>query len=343
MIILALVILFSFLFFGSIALFIIETYHLLIEIIPLRNQWTVYLTALIIICILLITGYTYFVVSLINSLRNKRILKAKIKKEQKIIEDFINNKLEHDCSEDLQELIDEFKKNEFLYESLEPYEEDIENKMTEIKKVMKKLKEKEKMLELKEEKEILEKEIKELEYQKQKKQETDEEELESVKDELELETNPVFYKEGLDDKEIQILKQERYKQKNEYSLTDKETLPFFIKPKSNHSLTHIFLVWSIVRILGDYDEIEDIKEHNSVDADITFKCNNKKYAIEVETGNLLKKKKQLQKKITDLNKKYKDRWMFVVSNKNLLSKYRKYGLSTQRTQVEENIDKLINL
>lgn len=40
-----------------------------------------------------------------------------------------------------------------------------------------------------------------------------------------------------------------------------------------------------------------------------------------------------------LNRKYGKRWMFVVSNKELLPQYRKWGPSTQRTEVEKMLTK----
>lgn len=41
--------------------------------------------------------------------------------------------------------------------------------------------------------------------------------------------------------------------------------------------------------------------------------------------------------------KYKDRWMFVVTNKNLLSKYKKHGFVTQRTNFEKDLKKMLKI
>ena len=82
-------------------------------------------------------------------------------------------------------------------------------------------------------------------------------------------------------------------------------------------------------------ELKNIEEHFTKDADVTFKHKNKYYAIEIETGTLLKNPRQLAEKVQYLNIKYKDRWMFLVTNKNLLSKYKKYGLTTQRITFEK--------
>ena len=101
---------------------------------------------------------------------------------------------------------------------------------------------------------------------------------------------------------------------------------------------------SITKYLEEnYEAITKIQEHETKDADITFKHNNKYYAIEIETGTLLKKPKQLAEKISYLNTKYKDRWMFIVTNKNNLSKYKKLGFATQRTSFEKDLKKWLKI
>ena len=89
------------------------------------------------------------------------------------------------------------------------------------------------------------------------------------------------------------------------------------------------------------EEIDNIEEHETKNADITFKHRGKYYAIEIETGNLLKKQKQLTEKIAYLNQKYKNRWFFLVSHRNLQTKYKKCGINTQRTNFEKTIKKLL--
>lgn len=65
--------------------------------------------------------------------------------------------------------------------------------------------------------------------------------------------------------------------------------------------------------------------------------------MEIETGNLLQKRKQCSDKVKALNKKYKDRWMFIVSNKNLVTKYKKLGLATHRKGVKKNLEKMLKI
>jgi len=58
---------------------------------------------------------------------------------------------------------------------------------------------------------------------------------------------------------------------------------------------------------------------------------------------LLKKKKQTKEKVNYLNKKYENRWLFGVANKNLLTEYKKLGFATQRTQVEKTLKKWLKI
>ena len=108
----------------------------------------------------------------------------------------------------------------------------------------------------------------------------------------------------------------------------------------SHSATHTFLVWSVKRLLEDFD-VTKIEEHETKDADITFIHRNKKYAIEIETGTLLRKERQLKNKAHCLNNKYPNRWFFVVSNRNLQSSYKRYGITTQRNRVSETLQKML--
>jgi len=153
--------------------------------------------------------------------------------------------------------------------------------------------------------------------------------------------HPVFPKDSLNEKQIVALLEDKYSKVNEYCIIDKKLKTFLIKPSSNHSKTHTFLVWNVVELLKRMDGVTMIREHESVDADITFKYKSKIYALEIETGTLLGKKKQTKDKIDFLNMKYPSRWFFIVSNKTLLPKYSSFGPATQRNGVLEKLQKLL--
>lgn len=153
--------------------------------------------------------------------------------------------------------------------------------------------------------------------------------------------NPVFARDTLNEKQVVALLENNYYKVNEYCIIEKKIKPFLVQPTSNHSKTHTFLVWNVRELLKRMDGIESIREHESVDADLTFKYKSKTYALEIETGTLLGKKKQTQDKINFLNQKYSSRWFFIVSNKTILPKYSKLGPATQRRRVLEKLQKML--
>ena len=109
----------------------------------------------------------------------------------------------------------------------------------------------------------------------------------------------------------------------------------------NHSRTHTFLVWSTKNFIEQKFTVQDLEFHNAHDADVTFKYKGKHYAIEIETGTLLKKNRHLAEKIKFLNRKYPHRWIFLVSNRNLIRKYKEHGITCQRKTIEKTITKIL--
>ena len=77
------------------------------------------------------------------------------------------------------------------------------------------------------------------------------------------------------------------------------------------------------------------------DADLTFEFNRKEFALEIEKGELLRKHQQLKEKIDYLNENYPNRWMIVVSNRDFFTKYKKFGFTSTRKQLSENLPKLL--
>ena len=83
--------------------------------------------------------------------------------------------------------------------------------------------------------------------------------------------------------------------------------------------------------------------YKTVKPDIVFEINKKEYAIEVETGKLLKyNKKDLHNKIENLNKNYPKRWFFAVTNKNIAHKYKKLGKTYDKRWIVGAINRIVN-
>lgn len=176
------------------------------------------------------------------------------------------------------------------------------------------------------------------------KKEAEGEKEEYISSKLNMFFNSVFEKKGLSEEEIEILKKNGYIQSNEFCVYRKKFITVLVKPEEkNHSPTHEFLVWNVRKLLEKIKDVKNIDYHLTKYPDITFKYHNKKYALEIERGSLLRKQKQLDAKVKYLTNIYKDRWMFIVSNKNRLYQYKKYGFSTPRNQVCENLAKMLKI
>lgn len=99
---------------------------------------------------------------------------------------------------------------------------------------------------------------------------------------------------------------------------------FLIKPRANEGVEHCFLVYNIT----EYLKSKKIKFQlfNSVKPDVEIKINNKKIALEIETGKVFKKdKKKFYKKVKSLNQNYGKNWFFIVTDWNLAPIYSKFG------------------
>jgi len=71
-----------------------------------------------------------------------------------------------------------------------------------------------------------------------------------------------------------------------------------------------------------------------------FIINDKIYAIEVETGKAFHDKNKFMKKVRLLNKTYGKNWFFVVTDRNLVKSYSKYGETCDVRYVPGRIRKI---
>jgi hypothetical protein len=151
----------------------------------------------------------------------------------------------------------------------------------------------------------------------------------------------IFKKDCLTKKQCQALLEDGFKQVNEYCVLEKKRIPILARPFGNHTISHEFLVWSSKRLLKSTEGVKNIQEHLTRDADLTFEFNGKKFALEIEKGELLRKHQQLKEKIDYLNKNYPKRWMIVVSNRDFFTRYKKFGFTSTRMRLSENLSKLL--
>ncbi len=234
------------------------------------------------------------------------------------------------------EVIENSKKDHWLVDK-------IFNKINEIELKLPMIIKKEKVREIRIERDNLKDSIRELEEQEKRKL-LDIRNLEDTSlRKLNADENPVFIEEDLTEKEKALLLKYNYKRAYEYCLDKQEFIHVLVKPTMKHSVTHTFLVWSAMKMLNKISGVRDVLDWDTKEADIIFKYNSKKFALEIETGTLLKKKSQLREKIDYLNSKYKDCWMIIVSKKNLVPKYSKFGKVSSRSEVPKKLKKLLKL
>jgi len=126
----------------------------------------------------------------------------------------------------------------------------------------------------------------------------------------------------LDD--IKYLIAEGYKQYKFKSIFGNKKEIYLLKPSYNESPQHFFLIKDIEAYIKKFTD--KVQTFNTGKPDIVFEVDKKKYAIEIETGKVLKKtKKKFIEKVRILKKDYGKNWFFVVTDWNLQKKYSKFG------------------
>ena len=158
--------------------------------------------------------------------------------------------------------------------------------------LLEKLKTKKFVDEMRNRKESLIRDVQDLDEDKRIKESYDEPNDYVIYCKLKADQKDVFKKDRLSKKQVHALEKYGFVQKNEYSIMEQKYFRYLIRPKSNHNPTHAFLVWEIQKLLKNIEGVSKIKEHLAVDADVTFKFKNRYYAIEVERGDLPRKKEQ---------------------------------------------------
>jgi len=296
-----------------------------------------------------ITIPTYIINTIVERIKERkakeRAYRSRIydlkEKVRETITNYYNN---HDIKleqfiESLKEVLKELRG----YEELDEQRDRVEKELKEKKNQLIEWAHERSVLRINAEKEAKEKELWALEEKEQMIRNRLENNKNEILERLDADSNRVFQKNKLAEKEINALLGSEYNFVNEYSILEKRRIPVLIKPFGNHSFSHEFLVWDLKRLLDKTNGIKNIQEHLTRDADITFIFKNKTFALEVETGKLLSKHNQLKEKIDYMNKKYSKRWMFIVSHRKLATKYRKFGLTSARSRMSENLSKLLEI
>ena len=148
-----------------------------------------------------------------------------------------------------------------------------------------------------------------------------------------------FHKKNISGDEVKYLLDEGYQIKKYKNLLNGKMETFLLQPRHNESYTHLFLTHNISEFL-EKDGIE-MELFVTKKPDIVFEIRGKRFAIEIETGSIFSKISRMKEKLEVL-KNY-DKWFFVVTDRNKVKKYNKYGDAVDKRYVKSRLDKLIKL
>jgi len=307
-------------------------------ILPSSENWWIYVFVVIPSVIFVIASFTLITRKIKLVLRTKKDIEYRVNHLLSESEIYMHKKEVDELISNLKEILPESMK----YKSTLNKVSEIRNKIRKGKRRLEEIHQDE-----------LDMKRREREYQERLRQEEIEEaerrKLWAIEErkrnklrELEEDETNVFVKSDLTRSEIDVLAENEYNHCNEFCVDQQKSLSVLVKPTMQHSNTHTFLVWSVKTMLSKVKGVSGIEEFETREADIRFRYHGMPFAIEVETGTLLSKKHQLRNKVLYLNQKYPERWLFLVSNKNLLPKYRKFGAVSSRSELPKKLKKLLN-
>lgn len=143
-----------------------------------------------------------------------------------------------------------------------------------------------------------------------------------------------FRKSELKKEEIKFLMEKGYKLEKRKSIVTNKKEEFLLLPRHNESSTHLFVIYDLKEYL-EKNKIE-VEIYATKKPDIVFEFNGEKIAIEVETGSTLSKISRMKEKL-DVLKKY-DKWFFVVTDRNRIKDYKKFGESVDVRYLKQRIN-----
>ncbi len=157
---------------------------------------------------------------------------------------------------------------------------------------------------------------------------------------IHVDLNKRFYrKKELNPDELDYLIKQGYKLISQKSIAFGKKGEYLLKPRHNETINHMFMVYDVAAFL-EKKKIK-LEMFTTKMPDIIFEIDGKKYAIEVETGTVAKHIQRLGEKIKLLNSQNYEDWFFVVTDRNLVRKYRKFGKTVDPRCIKYNLEKLI--
>jgi len=114
---------------------------------------------------------------------------------------------------------------------------------------------------------------------------------------------------------------------------------YMVKPRFNESILHFFVIWDIQTFLESKDI--EVNLFTTKKPDVIFELNKKSYAIEVETGSVLKRsKEQVIQKYKTMKREY-DYGFIVVPSRRIVREYRKIVPAIDRRYLKNKLLKIL--
>ncbi len=149
-----------------------------------------------------------------------------------------------------------------------------------------------------------------------------------------------FYKrKRLNKHEIEYLIEEGYKEFKYKSICTQKKENYLLKPRHNESLNHMIVIYDLAEYLQK--KKIDYEMFTTRMPDIVMSFKSKNIAFEVETGATMTNMKKFREKLKLLNKNYGDNWYFIITNRNKVKKYKKFGKVIDPRYIKGQIDKII--
>lgn len=151
--------------------------------------------------------------------------------------------------------------------------------------------------------------------------------------------NDYCKKDSLGENEVKYLLKKGYEEFQHYSINSGKNEEYILKPRFNESATHMFFVYDIAEYLKKKGV--NVELFATKMPDIVCEINGKRYAFEVETGTVAENENRIKDKIKSIKEQNYNEWYFVLTDKNIYSKYNKFGKIIDPRYLKGKLDKIL--
>ena len=143
----------------------------------------------------------------------------------------------------------------------------------------------------------------------------------------------------LTEPEVKHLLKKGFQEYTNHSIVTGIKEDYIIKPSFNESVTHLFFVYDIAEYLRSKGL--NVETNATRMPDVVFEVNNKRYALEVETGTVIENPNRVRDKIRLLKEQNYNGWFFVLTSKHNVKEYKKFGKTVDPRSLKGFLDKII--